>query len=121
MYKFLLLYALSFFSMLCFIGCGNAFLWTKIGENTKIYNEYDKTITFKQLDSLCKADTLNPDYNTWYKMIFYDEETKDKITEYIYIKSNNDLKETSYILRTVNEINTEFNITKRITIKQESK
>ena len=120
MYKILLSYILTILIMLSVIACGNVYYWTKIGENTKMYNEFDKTMTHKQLDSLCVADTLNLNYKTWHNMPYYDGETNEKLVEYVYIKKNNETKETTYILRPViNENNdTTFNITKRITIKQ---
>ena len=86
-----------------------------------MYNEYDKIITFKQLDSLCRYDTLNVNYKTWYNMPFYDDDSGEKITEYVFIKKNNEYKETTYILRTINNSDSLFNMTKRITIKENSK
>lgn len=90
------------------------FDWQKIGIDGKMYVEYDKLINKKQLDSLCNADTLNHDINTWLIMPYYDYETKEKINQYMYIKQQDSIKEIIYIITPIQDSIT-YKITKRIT------
>lgn len=71
----------------------------------------DTTFTKFQFDSLCVADTINPNYKEWLMMSFIDYETNKTINEYTYIKT---LNEDEIMYRLIID-ETEYNIIKRLT------
>ena len=75
-------------------------------------NAYEGIFTSTELDSICKADTLNPDLNTWIILPMKDYDTNENISQYIFIKS---LGEHEAIYR-VQKLGTgQYKITKRVT------
>ena len=123
MYKKIISYILSItLFLIIIIGCSNKlYKWVEIGKNTTLYNEYEKIINYRQLDSICDVDNLNKNYKAWYNMPYYDNETKKKIVEYSYFKQKDTIEQIMYILIPIDSINTHFKITKRITRKNNNK
>ena len=71
----------------------------------------DTTFTRHQLDSLCFADTISNELNTWEKVMFIDYETNEKIIEYLFIKQ---LNEDEVMYRVIIEKES-YKIIKRLT------
>lgn len=71
----------------------------------------DESFNRQQFDSLCVADTINPDYTKWLVMPFVDYETNETVHEYVYIKKIN---EDEIMYRLIIE-NCDYKIIKRIT------
>ena len=53
------------------------------------YSEY-------QFDSICHVERLPDDLTKWYSTVFYDYETKEKISQYVFIKEYNRKGEVIY-------------------------
>ena len=75
-------------------------------------NAYEGIFSSTELDSICKADTLNPDLNTWIVLPMKDYDTRENISQYIFIKS---LGEHEAIYRVQKLSTGQYKITKRIT------
>lgn len=100
------------FGILFLFSCGTS----KKVTSTKESNSYmvmllDTTFTKHQFDSLCVADTINPNFKKWLNISFNDYETKEYIYEYIYTKKIN---EDEIVYRVIIE-NDNYKITKRLT------
>lgn len=80
--------------------------------DTQMMNEYEELFTQWQLDSICDADYLEHDLNSWYIISLRDDETKENVTQYLYIQS---LGENECIYRVQKMENGLYKITKRIT------
>ena len=74
-------------------------------------NSFDGYYTSYQLDSICVADTLEP-LNQWYMIPLRDDETKQNVSQYLYIKSLGQY-ESIYRVQIIND--STYKITKRIT------
>lgn len=119
MFKKIINYSLICLMIICFINCSNKhYKWMEINKNDLTFNSYEKIINYKQLDSICNVDNLNSDYKTWYNMPYYDDETNEKVSEYVFIKEDNSLRRIIYILIPVDNMDNYYKITKRITFKQ---
>ena len=80
--------------------------------DTTMQIEYKNYYTQWQLDSICDADYLEHNLNSWYIINLRDDETKENVTQYMFIQS---LGENECIYR-VQKINDDlYKITKRIT------
>jgi hypothetical protein len=96
-----------------------ALLFYSCGTQKKITNNPDSrmillindTFTKHQLDSLCVADTISSDLNTWIIGTFVDYETNTPVKEYSYIKI---MKEDEILYRVIEE-GIDYKITKRLT------
>lgn len=97
-------------TILLFVGCGVS---NKVNSTRSIFG-YVKNIDCRQLDSICIVDGLNRDVTQWMKMQFYDYETSDIITEWLYVKDLTETYDVMYILR--EKGNCKYRITKRITV-----
>lgn len=75
-------------------------------------NEYEGYYTPYQLDSICVADTLEPNLNNWHIIGLRDDETKENVSQYLYIKTLGE-KESIYRVQKIDD-NT-YKITKRVT------
>lgn len=98
-------------TILFVLSCGVSKKNTTTENPTSMRILLDTTFTEIQFDSLCVADTINPNYKKWLTMSFVDYETNKTINEYTYIKTLNE-DEIMYRL-IINE--TEYNIIKRLT------
>lgn len=79
---------------------------------TIMQNAFEGYYTKVQFDSICRADTLKNDLGAWYLVPMKDDETKENVSQYLYIKS---LGQNEIIYR-VHMINpNKYKITKRIT------
>lgn len=84
--------------------------WSSIGEDTFMMTTIDTIVTENVFVDICEQEQINPNYNAWLKTYFQDYETKDKIIEYCFIKSD------SVLYRLIIDTNdSTFNIIKRIT------
>ena len=98
--------------MLIFFSCGTGKkVTTTTNSTTSMRMLLDTTFTQHQFDSLCVADTINPNFKKWLNISFNDYETKEYIYEYIYIKKIN---EDEIVYRVIVE-NDNYKITKRLT------
>ena len=93
------------------LSCGTVRKTNTIENSTSMKILLDTTFTKFQFDSLCVADTLNPNYKEWLIMSFVDYETNKTINEYTYIKT---LNEDEIMYRLIID-ETEYNIIKRLT------
>lgn len=59
-------------------------------EGKKMYG-YEYVYNQRQLDSMCVADTLNPNIESWINTYFIDYETNEKIVKYMYLKEYNEM------------------------------
>ena len=91
--------------------CGTSKKVTITDRPTSMRVLLDTTFTKFQFDSLCVADTINPNYKEWLVMSFVDYETNKVINEYTYIKT---LNEDEIMYRLIID-ETEYNIIKRLT------
>ena len=55
------------------------------------YNEY-------QLDSICNVERLPDVLSKWHTTVFYDDETREKISQYVFIKEFNRKNEIIYTI-----------------------
>ena len=103
---------ISFIIMIFLIlSCGTVRRTTTTENPTSMRVLLDTTFTKSQFDSLCIADTINPNYKEWLSMSFIDYETNKTINEYTYIK---ELNEDEIMYRLIVD-ETEYNIIKRLT------
>lgn len=93
------------------LSCGVSKKNTTTENPTSMMILLDTTFTKFQFDSLCVADTINPNYKEWLVMSFIDYETNKTINEYTYIKT---LNEDEIMYRLIID-ETEYNIIKRLT------
>ena len=80
--------------------------------NTQMMNEYEEIFTQWQLDSICDVDGIVHDLNKWYIVGMRDYETKENVTQYLYIHT---LGEYECIYRVQKMNDGTYKITKRIT------
>lgn len=80
--------------------------------DTQMMNEYEDVYTQWQLDSICDVDGLEHDLDSWYIVALRDYETKENVTQYLYIHS---LGEYECIYRVQKLDNGLYKITKRVT------
>lgn len=59
---------------------------------------FQRVMTVEQIDSLCRADTLAYDLESWIHADFVDYETGSAIRKYSYIKELTDSTELIYII-----------------------
>lgn len=78
----------------------------------KMLNAYEGYYTIEQFDSICNVDGLNPRLEDWIIIPLKDGESKENITQYLYIKS---LGENEAIYRVQDLGGNILKITKRIT------
>lgn len=77
-----------------------------------MFNTYESYYNQSQLDSICTVDGLEYDLDEWIQVYLRDDETKEVIFQYLYIKK---LGENEIIYR-VEKINGNlYKITKRVT------
>lgn len=76
-----------------------------------MYNAFEKYFSVVQFDSICKADKISNNLNTWYLFSSIDGETKEVVVEYMYIK--NKLNQ-EIIYRLIPSKDGRYHITKRI-------
>lgn len=77
-----------------------------------MFNEYENVYTQCQFDSICNVDTLDNNLGTWIMLPLRDYETKENVTQYMFIRSLGE-NECIYRVQKIND-NT-YKITKRIT------
>ena len=77
----------------------------------RMYNAFEREFSKFQFDSICKADRISNNLNTWHVFTSKDGETKEVITEYMYIKYQDG---GEYIYRLLKLNNNKYKITKRI-------
>lgn len=75
-------------------------------------NEYEGYYTQCQLDSICVADTLELNLDNWIVIGLRDDDTKENVTQYLFIKSLGE-KENIYRVQKIDDDT--YKITKRIT------
>ena len=80
-------------------------MWTTLGNIQLV--QYNKEFTINQFDSLCMADNISSELIDWKTVPMLDEETRNPIKRYMYIKDSKNL----YILTVQDSI---YNISKRI-------
>lgn len=80
--------------------------------NNTMRNEYEGYYTQYQLDSICGVDNIENDLSKWIIIGLRDDESKENVSQYIYIKS---LGENECIYRVQKMENGLYKITKRIT------
>ena len=97
-------------AVLLFIGCGVS---NKSVVNQSMYG-YVKNIDCRQLDSICVVDDLSNNIEEWFKMEFVDYETRNVVTEFLYIKDVSETYDAMYIL--VKNGECKYKITKRIRV-----
>lgn len=102
-----------FMFIFIFITCSTKTIQTVYQQgDLDMFNEYEGYYSQYQLDSICVVDTLEIDLNKWLYIPLRDDETKENVSLYLYIKS---LGEHESIYR-VQKINNDlYKITKRIT------
>lgn len=81
--------------------------WYDIGTDGRMYVVFDHATTPVQIDSICRADTLNNNLHAWKKSSYRDAETNQIVYRYTYIKNDN----TTYI---ISEYPDSLAITKRV-------
>ena len=79
---------------------------------SKMQNAFEGYYTIEQFDSICIADTINPNLNEWQKLAIKDYESGEDASQYFYIKS---LGEHENIYRVFYVNDSILKITKRIT------
>lgn len=77
-----------------------------------MFNAFNGYYTAYQLDSICTTDSIEHNLNQWYIIYLKDYETKENISQYLYIKSTGQ-NESIYRLQIIND--SIYKITKRIT------
>ena len=80
--------------------------------DNEMFNFFEGYYTYQQFDSICVADTLDKDLENWHMLPLRDYESKDNVSQYIYIKSLGE-NESIYRLQIIND--STYKITKRIT------
>lgn len=76
-----------------------------------MYNAFEREFSKYQFDSICKADQISNNLRTWHAFTTRDGETREIITEYMYIKYTN---QAEYIYRLIRINDNTYKITKRI-------
>lgn len=110
--KFLKYMFLTF--ILIFMACSSTKtpITPMVEYDNHMFNSFEGYYTQCQLDSICVADTLEYDLNKWIFIPLRDTETKENVSQYMFIKS---LGEHESIYR-VQKIDKDlYKITKRIT------
>ena len=79
---------------------------------TKMQNAFEGYYTIEQFDSICIADTINPNIKEWQKLSIRDYESGEDASQYFYIKS---LGEHENIYRVFYVNDSILKITKRVT------
>lgn len=102
------------FITLCFLfSCGTvkrSFLTNEYDNH--MYNLFEGYFTEYQLDSICRVDMIERDISKWYVIPLYDYETKENVSQYMYIMS---LGEYECIYRVQPLDDGRYKITKRVT------
>lgn len=80
--------------------------------DTQMMNSFEGYFTVEQFDSICAADSIESDLNMWHMIPLRDAETKENVSQYLYIKS---LGEHENIYRVQKIDSVIYKITKRIT------
>lgn len=90
-------------------GCGLFRKTPREGDNTAMYAQ---TVMYnaRQLDSMCTVDGISANLQDWANMFYYDEETKERIDRYTFVKVMNENEEMVYILTPKDTL---YKITKR--------
>lgn len=91
--------------------CGTTKKVVEPEKPTKMLNLIDTIFSRQQLDSLCVADTISLDLDTWMKITFVDYESNSAIIEYSYIKT---IHEDEILYRVIKD-GENFKIIKRLT------
>lgn len=92
--------------LVSFTGCGMLNkMFHKNSQGTEVVfgteqNMYQTTheYTAFQLDSMCTADAIPSDFNSWIRRAYSDYETNQSIVRYMYVKEFNDNFEMIYIV-----------------------
>jgi len=77
----------------------------------RMYNAFEKEFSKQQFDSICRADRISNDLKTWHVLTTKEGDTNEVITEYMYIKYQNNVE---YIYRLIKINDNTYKITKRI-------
>ena len=106
-------------------GCGNCHWFCRhkqlvpteitLGGGRTMLSAYNFEVSDAQLDSICRADSLSPDFNDWMSTYYIDFETKDTVYKHTFIKSTVYDAEIVYV---VTEWLDSLVIMKRITNKR---
>lgn len=80
--------------------------------NNQMFNSFSGYYNTQQFDSICITDSIEHDINHWIILYLKDDETKENISQYLYIKSLGK-SEQIYRLQIIND--STYKITKRIT------
>lgn len=94
------------------ISCGTQKRITETQTDSVMVLLIDDIFNRQQVDSLCMADGLSANINEWIALSFIDDESKDTVHEFIYIKEVNE-DEITYRIIVVDEEH--FKINKRFT------
>lgn len=67
------------------IGCAvTAPSWYNIGSEKTAIELCRDTVTYEQLDSVCKSHEIYPSSEEWSTMTYYSKELKDEMNQFIY-------------------------------------
>ena len=83
----------------------------QINYGMSMYNAFEREFTKQQFDSICQADRISNNLNTWHQFATRDADTREIIVEYLYIKYLNNIE---YIYRLLKNNDNNYKITKRI-------
>lgn len=75
-------------------------------------NMFEDNYTIAQFDSICNADSISNDLKEWHVVGLRDFETRQNVTQYLYIKELYNGKESIYRLQKLP--NGKYRITKRV-------
>lgn len=88
-------------SLLCLCGCGEKWKLRQLSENDYVIGSmkaYVYTFDLRQVDSMCVADGLPRNIETWTTTTYNDYETNKKVSKKMYIKELTEKNELIYLL-----------------------
>lgn len=106
--------SLAFVSFISFIGCSPK-VDTVTPNDTygvTMENSFEGYYSLWQFDSICNVDKIDRDLSKWYFIPFRDYETKENVSQYMYLK---ELGQYEIIYRLQKIDDNRYKITKRIT------
>lgn len=74
------------------IGCAvTAPSWYGIGSEKTAIELCRDTVTYEQLDSVCKSHGIYPSEEEWSTMTYYNKESKEAMHQYVYTRGQDTL------------------------------
>lgn len=74
------------------IGCAvTAPSWYNIGSEKTAVELCRDTVTYEQLDSVCKSHGIYPSEEEWSTMIYHNKESKETMNQYMYTRGQDTL------------------------------